>query len=84
MPKPVRWGVLGAANFAREQMAPAIHAARGAELAALATTDPGKAEGFRAFALGIAVHESYDALLATPPSRRSTSRCRTTSTSSGP
>jgi predicted dehydrogenase len=64
--KPVRWGVLGAANFAREHMAPAIHAAKGAELAALATSDPAKAEGFRAFAPGIAVHDSYEALLADP------------------
>jgi predicted dehydrogenase len=64
--KPVRWGVLGAARFAREQMAPAIHAADGAELAALATSDPAKADGFRAFCPGIAVHDSYDALLADP------------------
>jgi predicted dehydrogenase len=64
--KPVRWGVLGAARFAREQMAPAIHAAEGAELAALATSDPAKAEGFRAFCPGIAVHDSYDGLLADP------------------
>jgi predicted dehydrogenase len=62
--KPVRWGVLGAANFAREKMAPAIHAAEGAELAALATSDPAKAEGFRAFCPGLAVHSSYDSLLA--------------------
>jgi predicted dehydrogenase len=47
--KPVRWGVLGAANFARVHMAPAINMAEGAELAALATSDPAKAEGFRAF-----------------------------------
>ena len=45
--KPVRWGVLGAANFAREHMAPAIHPAEGAELAAIATSDPAKAAGFR-------------------------------------
>jgi predicted dehydrogenase len=64
--KAVRWGVLGAARFAREQMAPAIHAAEGAELAALATSDPAKAEGFRAFCPGIAVHDSYEALLADP------------------
>jgi predicted dehydrogenase len=64
--QPVRWGVLGAARFAREQMAPAIHAAEGAELAALATSDPAKAEGFRAFCPGIAVHASYEALLADP------------------
>lgn len=64
--KPVRWGVLGAARFAREHMAPAIHAAQGAELAALATSDPAKAEGFCAFCPGIAVHDSYEALLADP------------------
>lgn len=64
--KPVKWGVLGAAKFAREHMAPAIHAAKGAELAALATSDPAKAEGFRAFCPGLTVHDSYDALLADP------------------
>jgi predicted dehydrogenase len=47
-------------------MAPAIHAAEGAELAALATSDAAKAEGFRAFCPGIAVHESYESLLADP------------------
>ncbi|APE44074.1 oxidoreductase [Sulfitobacter alexandrii] len=59
----VRWGVLGASNFARQQMAPAIHAAKGAELAALATSSPEKADGFRAFAPELRVHEGYDALL---------------------
>ncbi len=62
----VRWGVLGAANFAREQMARAIHMAEGAELHALATSDPAKAEGFRAFQPGLKVHGSYEALLADP------------------
>lgn len=65
MTKPIRWGVLGAAKFAAEQMAPAIHAAKGAELAALATSNPAKAESF-SYAPGLAVHESYDALLADP------------------
>ncbi len=64
--KPVRWGVLGAARFAREQMAPAIHAAEGAELAALATSDPAKAAGFQAFCPSLTVHSSYEALLADP------------------
>lgn len=62
--KPVRWGVLGAANFAKNHMAPAIHMAEGAELAALATSDPAKAEGFRAFCPTLRVHASYEALLA--------------------
>ncbi len=63
---PVRFGVLGASNFAREHMAPAIHAATGADLAALGTSSPAKADGFRAFCPGLRVHESYDALLADP------------------
>ncbi|SFR43454.1 Predicted dehydrogenase [Yoonia tamlensis] len=62
----LRWGVLGAANFALNHMAPAIHAARGAELAALATSNPAKAVPFQAFAPGLKVHDSYDALLADP------------------
>jgi predicted dehydrogenase len=47
-------------------MAPAIHAAEGAELAALATSDAAKAAGFQAFCPSLAVHSSYDALLADP------------------
>ncbi len=64
--KIIRWGVLGAANFARQHMAPAIHAAEGSVLAALATSDPAKAAPFAAFAPGLRVHDSYDALLADP------------------
>lgn len=64
--KPLRWGVLGAAKFAQEHMARAIHMAEGAELVALATSDPAKAAPFQAFAPGLAVHDSYDALLADP------------------
>ena len=63
---PVRWGVLGAAKFARDHMAPAIHAAEGAELAALATSDPAKAAGFQAFCPQLYVHSSYESLLADP------------------
>ena len=62
----VNWGVLGASNFAREHMAPAIHAASGARLAALATSDPAKAAGFQAFAPDLRLHGSYEALLADP------------------
>ena len=63
---PVKWGVLGAANFAREHMARAIHAAEGAELYALATSSAEKASGFKAFCPGLKVHDSYEALLADP------------------
>ena len=62
----MKWGVLGAADFARRRMAPAIHAASGAELAALATSDEAKAEPFRAFAPGLRVLGDYEALLADP------------------
>ena len=60
------WGILGAANFARTHMGPAIHAAKGAKLAALATSSAEKAEGFQAFAPDLRVHGSYDDLLADP------------------
>ena len=62
----MRWGILGAAKFARDHMGPAIHAAKGAELAALATSSPDKAAGFAAFAPGLRIHDSYEALLADP------------------
>ncbi len=62
----VRWGILGAAKFARLHMAPAIHAARGATLAGLATSDPAKAEAFREIAPDLRVFDDYDALLADP------------------
>lgn len=62
----VRWGILGAAKFAREQMAPAIHAAKGAQLVALATSDAAKATPFEAFAPGLRVLPDYDAVLADP------------------
>ena len=66
MVEPVRWGILGASSFAANHMAPAIHAARHAELAALATSAPEKAAPFQAFCPGLRVHDSYDALLADP------------------
>ncbi|MEH7829711.1 Gfo/Idh/MocA family protein [Gemmobacter denitrificans] len=62
----IRWGILGAAKFARVHMGPAIHAAEGARLVALATRDAEKSNGFRAFCPDLHVHGSYDALLADP------------------
>jgi predicted dehydrogenase len=61
-----RWGILGAAKFAREHMAPAIASAENAELVALATRDASKAAPFQKLAANLAVHESYDALLSDP------------------
>ena len=62
--KPVRWGVLGNAKFAREHMAPAIHMAENAVLAALGTSSPGSATGWD-FCPGLA-QMTYDDLLADP------------------
>ncbi|MEM7490241.1 MAG: Gfo/Idh/MocA family oxidoreductase [Pseudomonadota bacterium] len=66
MTEPIRWGVLGASKFARESMGPAIHAAPGHVLAALATRDTAKAAPFAGLAPGLRVFEDYDALLADP------------------
>ncbi|GAA6208397.1 Gfo/Idh/MocA family oxidoreductase [Cognatishimia sp. WU-CL00825] len=64
--QPVKWGILGASKFAREHMGPAIHAASGAQLAGLATSSAEKASPFQAMCPGLAVFDSYDALLADP------------------
>jgi predicted dehydrogenase len=62
----VRWGILGAAKFAREHMGPALHLANGSVLAAIATRSAKKAVPFEALAPGIKVYDDYDALLAAP------------------
>lgn len=62
----MNWGILGASKFARQHMGPAIHAAKGARLAALATSDPAKAVAFADMAPGLRVHDSYDAMLSDP------------------
>ncbi len=64
--KPMNWGILGASNFALHRMGPAIHAARGARLAALASPHPAKAAPFSAFAPGLRLHADYQALLDDP------------------
>lgn len=66
MQKVLRWGVLGASNFALRHMAPAIHAASGAELVALASSSPEKAKAFQDFCPALRIHATYDALLADP------------------
>ena len=66
MHEPVRWGVLGTAKIAREQLCPAIHeAARGA-LVALATRDVTRAASFATQYPDLRIHEGYDALLTDP------------------
>jgi xylose dehydrogenase (NAD/NADP) len=59
MPRSVKFGLIGAGRIARNQIAPAIHAANHATLYATASRDPSRAESTkpeRAF-------DSYDALL---------------------
>ncbi|MCL4675938.1 MAG: Gfo/Idh/MocA family oxidoreductase [Pararhodobacter sp.] len=62
----LRWGILGAAKIAREQVGPAMMRAEGAELVALATRDPARAAAFAQFAPGLRVFGGYEALLADP------------------
>jgi predicted dehydrogenase len=63
MAEPLRWGILGAANFAANHMGPAIHAAHGNSLVALATSHASKAAPFEAFCPGLDVFLDYDAML---------------------
>ena len=58
----VRFGILGAAKFAREHMGPAIHAARGCELVALGSTS-GRGLDWHPT---LRVHASYEAVLDDP------------------
>ncbi|WP_204114925.1 Gfo/Idh/MocA family protein [Shimia biformata] len=62
----VRWGILGASNFALQHMGPAIHAARGGALEALATSSLDKARGFADLVPGLRVHLDYDDMLNDP------------------
>jgi predicted dehydrogenase len=64
--RTINWGILGAANFALNHMGPAIHAAKGTRLAALATSLDAKADPFREINPDLAVYLSYEALLADP------------------
>lgn len=64
MTKPLNWGILGAAKFAREHMGPAIHAAKGARLAGLATSSADKFAEFSALFPDLSHHDSYEGLLA--------------------
>ena len=62
----LNWGILGGSAFALAQMAPAIHAAKGARLAALATSSSEKASAFQAYFPDLRIHQSYDDLLEDP------------------
>lgn len=66
MSKPLRWGVLGGAKFAREHLTPAMMLAKNTEFAALATSSIDKAASFKALNPSLRVHLNYDDLLSDP------------------
>lgn len=64
MTSHINWGILGASNFARSTMGPAINEARRGRLAAIATRGSrDKTDAFAELAPGIRVHDSYEAML---------------------
>lgn len=66
MAERVRWGVLGAAKIAREWVVPAIHNSGRGVLAAVASRQPTRALGLAEPYGQVAIHDSYEALLADP------------------
>ena len=60
----IRWGILGASKFAREHMGPAIHAAKGAVLSAVASRNPASVGPFQEFAAECRAIAGYEALIA--------------------
>jgi D-xylose 1-dehydrogenase (NADP+, D-xylono-1,5-lactone-forming) len=58
----VRWGFIGAGNIAQRALSPAVHAADGARLYAVASRDPARS----ALLAPETVHAGYEALLADP------------------
>jgi predicted dehydrogenase len=62
---PVRWGILGCGNIAR-QFAEGLRFAPGATLAAVGSRDGAKAEAFREKHGATRAHASYEALAADP------------------
>lgn len=66
VPSPLRWGILSTAKIAREYLIPAINAAPGCEVTAVASRQAGRAEAF-ADANGIARwFGGYEELIADP------------------
>lgn len=64
MTDSIRWGILGASNFALHQLAPALHAARGSQVVALGTTSASKAAPFAEFLPDLRVDPDYESILA--------------------
>ena len=58
----IRWGLIGAGWIANKAIAPAIHAASGAIVQAVASRDPARSRALNP----LTVHESYQALINDP------------------
>lgn len=65
-PAPVRWGILGAAKIAREFVAPALHLSQRGVIAAVGSRDLQRAAALAAPYGDVALHGSYEALIADP------------------
>jgi predicted dehydrogenase len=63
---PLRWGFLGAGNISWSALGPAVRAAAGAELVAVAARDLGRAEDFAAEFGAARAYDSYEDVLADP------------------
>ncbi|MCL6567289.1 MAG: Gfo/Idh/MocA family oxidoreductase [Acidobacteriia bacterium] len=62
----LRWGILGTARIAEEQVIPAIRAEEGHELVAVASRDEAKAQAWARTVGASRAYGSYEALLADP------------------
>lgn len=65
-PGKIRWGILGYARIAREQVMPAIQRSSNSTLGALASRDGARLKDAQALFPTLTFHRSYDALLADP------------------
>lgn len=64
--RPVRWGIIGAGNIARHAIAPAIRAAQGTELHAVASRSDDRARQLAGELNAPVSHGSYEGLIADP------------------
>ena len=62
----LRWGILGAANIARQKMVPALHASNYCDLIAVASRDEAKAEAFAKENSIPVAYGSYEQLICDP------------------
>ena len=64
--RPVRWGILGAGQIAREWLCPAIHNSEDGVVAAIASRSLDRAADLPRRYGDVRLHGSYEALLADP------------------